>query len=193
MHKKYNTLFMKFNKLVKKKRGEKGKGRATIFKQINLPEDVIEDIKLYRDIYGIKFSPNKDEYGNSIPVRISYEQIIRRWMDNVGRFDPEVQSEVLAVKEYRKNNPAVTYPVDQTEGDVWDMRYFFEKDGEQLEAKAGDMAPFYARLNGRNVGIKALLEDEWVFMNEVGIEITMDQAIIIRDKIKKHQSEVSKL
>lgn len=48
-------------------------------------------------------------------------------------------------------------------------------------------------VNGRNVGIKALLEDEWVFMNEVGIEITMDQAIIIRDKIKKHQSEVSKL
>lgn len=48
-------------------------------------------------------------------------------------------------------------------------------------------------VNGRNVGIKALLEDEWVFMNEVGIEITMDQAIIIRDKFKKHQSEVSKL
>lgn len=48
-------------------------------------------------------------------------------------------------------------------------------------------------VNGRNVGIKALLEDEWVFMNEVGIEITLDQAVIIRDKIKKHQSEVSKL
>lgn len=84
---------MKFNKLVKKKRGEKGKGRATIFKPINLPEDVIEDLKLYRDIYGIKFSPNKDEWGNPIPVRISYEQVIRRWMDNVGRFDPEVKKE----------------------------------------------------------------------------------------------------
>lgn len=181
---------MKLNKLVKKKRGEKGKGRATIFKPINLPEDVIEDLKLYRDIYGIKFSPNKDEWGNPIPVRISYEQVIRRWMDNVGRFDPEVQSEVQAVKEYRKNHPVVSHPVDPTEGDVWILHYFFERDGEQLEAIAGDMAPFYARLNGRNVGIKALLEDGWVFMNEVGIEISLDQAITIRKKISEHQSGV---
>lgn len=181
---------MKLNKLVKKKRGEKGKGRATIFKPINLPEDVIEDLKLYRDIYGIKFSPNKDEWGNPIPVRISYEQVIRRWMDNVGRFDPEVQSEVQAVKEYRKNHPAVSHPVDPTEGDVWVLHYFFERDGEQLEAIAGDMAPFYARLNGRNVGIKALLEDGWVFMNEVGIEISLDQAIAIRKKISEHQAGV---
>ena len=183
---------MKLNKLVKKKRGEKGKGRATIFKPINLPEDVIEDLKLYRDIYGVKFSPNKDESGNPIPVRISYEQILRRWMDNVGRFDPEVQCEVLAVKEYRKNHPVVTYPVDPTEGEVWDLRYFFERDGEQLEARLGDMAPFYARLKGRNVGIKALLEDEWVFMNDAGIEITLDQAIIIRNKIREHQAQITK-
>lgn len=181
---------MKLNKLVKKKRGEKGKGRATIFKPINLPEDVIEDLKLYRDIYSIKFSPNKDESGNPIPVRISYEQVIRRWMDNVGRFDPEVQSEVQAVKEYRKNHPVVSHPVDPTEGDVWILHYFFERDGEQLEAIAGDMAPFYARLNGRNVGIKALLEDGWVFMNEVGIEISLDQAIAIRKKISEHQAGV---
>lgn len=93
---------MKLNKLVKKKRGEKGKGRATIFKPINLPEDVIDDLKLYRDIYGIKFSPNKDEYGNPIPVRISYEQVIRRWMDNIGRFDPEVK------KEFEARNTART-------------------------------------------------------------------------------------
>ncbi len=87
---------MKLNKLIKKKRGEKGKGRATIFKSINLPEDVIEDLKMYRDIYGIKFSPKKDESGNPIPVRISYEQILRRWMDNVGRFDPEIKKEFEA-------------------------------------------------------------------------------------------------
>ena len=43
-------------------------------------------------------------------------------------------------------------------------------------------------VNGRNVGIKALLEDEWVFMNEVGIEITLDQAVIIRNKIREHKS-----
>ena len=185
---------MKLNKLVKKKRGEKGKGRATIFKPINLPEDVIEDLKLYRDFYGIKFSPNKDEYGNPIPVRISYEQMLRRWMDNVGRFDPEVQEEVKSVKQYRQGHPApVTYPVDPTEGDVWDLRYFFERDGEHLEAKPGDIAPFYARLNGRNVGIKALLEDEWVFMNDAGIEISLGQAVIIRNRITEHQAEVSKL
>ena len=182
---------MKLNKLVKKKRGEKGKGRATIFKPINLPEDVIEDLKLYRNIYEIKFSPNKDEWGNPIPVRISYEQILRRWMDNVGRFDPEVQAEVMDVKEYRKTHPVVvTYPVDPTEGEVWDLRYYFERDGEQLEAKLGDMAPFYAKVNGRNVGIKALMDDEWNFINEVGIEITLEQAIIIRNKIKEHQAKM---
>lgn len=154
---------MKLNKLVKKKRGEKGKGRATIFKPINLPEDVIEDLKLYRDIYGIKFSPNKDEGGNTIPVKITYEQILRRWMDNVGRFDPEVKKAVESykvithcinlVKEANPSKPNVPWWIK----DEW---YVNPKTGKIYPVLKGkDGKSDYARTNGEIMGQTFCPED----------------------------------
>ena len=35
-----------------------------------------------------------DECGNPIPVHVSYEQMFRRWIDNVINFDKAVQKEV---------------------------------------------------------------------------------------------------
>lgn len=70
-----------------KKRGTKGEGRAVIYKPVQLPVDLIEDLKLYKDAYGMLLAEEEDEWGNPIPVHVSYEQMFRRWMDNVKKMD----------------------------------------------------------------------------------------------------------
>ena len=35
---------------ITKKRGRKGEGRATVFQAIPLPVDIIDELKLYRDV-----------------------------------------------------------------------------------------------------------------------------------------------
>lgn len=69
----------------------KDKGRAVIYKPVQLPVDLIEDLKMYKDAYGMVFAEEEDEWGNPIPVHVSYEQMSRRWMDNVKKFDKDVQ------------------------------------------------------------------------------------------------------
>ena len=51
-----------FNFLTKK-RGKKGNGRATVFKAVQLPVDIIDELKLYRDVYGFLQSRTKDSEG----------------------------------------------------------------------------------------------------------------------------------
>ena len=51
---------------ITKKRGRKGEGRATVFKAVQLPVDIIEELKIYRDVYGFLQSKTKDAEGNPI-------------------------------------------------------------------------------------------------------------------------------
>lgn len=46
-----------------KKRAPKGEGRAVIYKPVQLPVDLIEDLKLYKDAYGMLLAEEEDEWG----------------------------------------------------------------------------------------------------------------------------------
>ena len=99
---------------ITKKRGRKGEGRATVFKAIQLPVDIIDELKLYRNVYSTLQSKTKDSYGNPIPEKVSFEQILRRWMDNVDYFDPEAHAMVNNIlSERRRVVFPPTYDVDR--------------------------------------------------------------------------------
>ena len=181
---------MKSRKLFTRKKAKNGEGRQSVIKHLLLPEEVIKELRLYKDAYSICLSRKKDERGNTIPANITWEQMLRRWMDNVGRFDKDVKEYVESGKAHlAANPPAPTFPVDPTEGEIWKMRYIFEKDGEELDAIPGDMTPFYAVKEGRNVGMKQLFADGWVLMNEAGIEIDYNKAAEVSRILKEHQKK----
>ena len=184
---------MRTRKLFTKKKGKDGEGRQANIKHLLLPEEVVEELKLYKDAYSVCLSREKDEWGNPVPVRVSWEQMFRRWMDQVGRFDKDVKEYVDEGKKYRAENPpAPTYPVDPTEGAIWKMEYIFERDGEELEAHLGDMSPFYAVVDGHNVGFKQMLADGWTLMNDAGVEIDdIEVARKINRIIREHQASGS--
>ena len=181
---------MKSRKLFTRKKAKNGEGRQAVIKHLLLPEEVIRELRLYKDAYSVCLSREKDEQGNTIPFNITWEQMLRRWMDNVGRFDKDVQEHVESGKNHlAANPPAPTFPVDPTEGEIWKMRYFFEHDGEELDAIPGDMAPFYAVKEGRRVGMRQLFADGWVLMNEAGIEIDYNKAAEVSRILKEHQKK----
>lgn len=74
----YTLLIMKGIKCGSKKRGPKDEGRAVIYKPVQLPVELIEDLKLYTYAYGLLFAEDKDEWGNLIPVHVTFEQMFRR-------------------------------------------------------------------------------------------------------------------
>lgn len=167
---------MRIRKLFTKVKGKNGEGRKATIKHLLLPAEVVQELKLYKDAYSVCLSREKDEEGNPVPVKVSWEQMFRRWMDNVGRFDKDVKDYVDEGKKYREENPpAPTFHVDPTEGDIWEMKYVFERDGEELEAHLGDRSPFFAWVteNGRKFrkGFKDMLAEGWTLMNDAGIEI----------------------
>ena len=183
-------IYMKSRKLFTRKKAKNGEGRQSVIKHLLLPEEVIRELRLYKDAYSICLSREKDERGNTIPFNITWEQMLRRWMDNVGRFDKDVKEYVESGKAHlAANPPAPTFPVDPTEGEIWKMRYFFEHDGEELDAIPGDMTPFYAVKEGRNVGMKQLLAEGWMLLNEVGIEINYEQAVKISQILKQQKKK----
>lgn len=80
--------------------------------------------------------------------------------------------------------------VNPTEGEVWDMRYFFtNEEGEELEAFVGDKAAFYCKLNGRNTGMNTMMYNGWKLMNDAGVELTKEQAEKISARIKAHNAK----
>ena len=81
------------------------------------------------------------------------------------------------------------FPIDPTEGEVWEMRYFAEKDGEQVELYVGEKQTFCGLLNGQNVNLWNFIQEGWTFMNDAGIEITEEQAKVIAATIKTHLGE----
>ena len=148
------------------------------FATVGLKQEIAQEfkflVKAYSEVYGQKMTPT---------------QVIKRLMDaGVKRCDPDVYEVFSRLKEEVTPEPVIeiTHPVDPTEGDVWELRYFFEKDGEELDAHPGDKTSFYCHYNGKNVGISTMLYEGWKLYNEGGIEINKDQAMIISIKIKEH-------
>ena len=110
---------MKSRKLFTRKKAKNGEGRQSVIKHLLLPEEVIKELRLYKDAYSICLSRKKDERGNTIPVQVTWEQMLRRWMDNVGRFDKDVKEYVKTAREHLAvNPPAPIFPVDPTAGDI---------------------------------------------------------------------------
>ena len=84
--------------------------------------------------------------------------------------------------------PETAASVDPTEGEVWNMRYFFERDGEEIEAYRGYWPGFFAEVDGEERDQKEMMADGWVLMNEAGIEISPAQAIQISIEIRSREA-----
>lgn len=179
---------MKSIKFGSKKRGPKGEGRAVIYKPMQLPVDLIEDFKIYKDAYGMLFSEEKDEYGNPIPVHVTFEQMLRRWMDNVKRFDKEIQKEVDEYRRIRTMQPMPNlYPVDPCEGDIWEMQYSAWRNGIDYPLTVDKDLAFYAIIDGEKKGAEQLINEEYKIQNDAGVVIDLKNAFRVGTKILKHQ------
>ena len=171
----------------KKPRGKKGEGRSAIFKPVNLPVDVLADLKLLKNIYEVTLSKEKDKGGSPIPVKITYGQMLTHWMDNLKKIDPAVAKEFKRAKRLRATFPK-DYAVDPTEGDVWEMQYFFTNDeGEELEATVDrSTGTFICSMKGFKVTADNMLLNDWSLISEAGIELSGEQARAVAQKILAH-------
>lgn len=183
--------------LAKRPKAKNGQKRQVTIKHILLPEELVAELQLY-----------KQAYSDVLNQKVSWEQMFHRWMESIGRFDPDVKLRVEAVKTpvttpEQVEEPVVseqveqpslkkTFPVDPTEGDVWEMKYFFEKNGEQIEAEwaKSDKASFSFKVNNRYCGVREMKKNGWVLMNDAGIEISEEQAMVIARKRRKHLEEI---
>lgn len=178
---------MKGIKFGSKKRGPKGGGRAVIYKPVQLPVELIKDLKMYKDAYGMLLAEEEDEWGNPIPVHVSYEQMFRRWMDNVKKFDKDVQKEVDEYRRIRAEHPVpVQYPVDPCEGDIWEMEYSAWRNGVDYSLTVDKELAFYAIIDGVKKGAQDLINEEYEIMNDAGVVLDIVQAYRVSDKILKH-------
>lgn len=179
---------MKSIKFGSKKRGPKGEGRAVIYKPMQLPVDLIEDLKIYKDAYGMLFSEENDEYRNPIPVHVTVEQMLRRWMDNVKRFDKEIQKEVDEYRRIRTMQPMPNlYPVDPCKGDIWEMQYSAWRNGIDYPLTVDKDLAFYAIIDGEKKGAEQLINEEYKIQNDAGVVIDLKNAFRVSTKILKHQ------
>lgn len=93
---------MRKRQLYTKKKAPNGQGRQAKIKHLPLPEEVVQDLQRFKDAYSIRLSR-----------KVTWEQMFRRWMDHVGRFDPDVKEYVCEGKKCQKENPPVPSPSDQ--------------------------------------------------------------------------------
>lgn len=194
----YNTNAMKKRKLLAKRpKAKNGQKRQVTIKHILLPEELVAELQLY-----------KQAYSDVLNQKVSWEQMFHRWMESIGRFDPDVKLIVEAMKmpvtiTEQTEEPVVsehveqpslkkTFPVDPTEGDVWEMKYFFEKDGEQIPAEwaKSEKASFSAKINNRYIGVREMNKNGWTLRNDAGIDITEEQAMEIARKRRKHLEDI---
>ena len=85
-----------------KEKAKNGEGRKANIKHLLLPEEVVKELKLFKDAYSFCLSREKDEWGNPVPIRVSWEQMFRRWMGQVGRFDSDVKKYVDETKKMKR-------------------------------------------------------------------------------------------
>lgn len=77
--------------------------------------------------------------------------------------------------------------IDPTEGDVWDLKYFFKKGSEILRAYPGHYTAFYCNYRGKATGLSTMIQEGWILMNEHGVELDKKQTMKIRDRIRKRK------
>ena len=154
---------MKKTDLYQAPRGKRGSGRKATITNILIPKEVKNMLRQYKDAYGYCFSEKKDKNGNPIPIRISYEQMLRRWMKQVQVFDPDVsnyldsQQPVDQTFCFDLNTPSDT-PIEY-------HQFVFKRDSEMIEALVGDHSPFYAKVNGREIGYKEMIQKGYVLFD----------------------------
>lgn len=174
--------------LAKRPKAKNGQKRQVTIKHILLPEELVAELQLY-----------KQAYSDVLNQKVTWEQMFHRWMENIGRFDPDVKLRVEAIKtpvitpeqkaeqQVEQSSLERIFSVDPTEGEVWKMKYFFKKDGEEIEAYIGDRTTFFCHYLGKNVGISTMIREGWKLYNDAGVEIMKEQAIKIHDIIKKRK------
>ena len=175
--------------LAKRPKAKNGQKRQVTIKHILLPEELVAELQLY-----------KQAYSDVLNQKVSWEQMFHRWMENIGRFDPDVKLRVEAMKtpvitpeqkaEQQVEQPSLEriFSVDPTEGEVWNMRYFFKKDGEEIEAKMNSKGDsFSAKIGNRFYSLDELLRKGWKFMNDGGVEISEEEAKVIALTIFKRK------
>lgn len=150
----------------KQKKAKNGEGRKTLVKMIPMPANLVEELKAYKTAYSLKYNQT-----------ISWCQMFTHWKENVKKFDPEISK--LASELLERWKETKTFDVDPTEGPVWKMKYFLEKDGDEI--------PF--DIVGGLDRLPELLLAGWTLWNDAGVEINPDQAKIISEKIKTHNKK----
>lgn len=141
----------------------------------------------------------EEQEGMMADFRRSFWSELKSTKAKLDGFYDEMMREIAAEEdspaptreEVKKGMPVPeSVAVDPTEGNVWDMRYFFTNDeGEELEASVGDRAAFYCRLNGQFKGMAAMMDNGWRLMNEAGVELTKGQAVEISELIRAHRAK----
>ena len=169
-------------KIYKPLRNRHGEGKRR-YTTIGLNDEVAAEFKLVVNAYS-------EVYGKMTPA-----QVIKRLIDaGLKRCDPEVFDAFIRLTEGGTPEPVleIVHQVDPTEGEVWEMQYFFEKDGKQLAAEwaKSDKASFSVKINNRSCGVREMLKNGWILMNDGGIEINEEQAMVVAQKRKKHLEEV---
>lgn len=193
----YNTNAMKKRKLLAKRpKAKNGQKRQAVIKHILLPEELVAELQLY-----------KQAYSDVLNQKVSWEQMLHRWMENIGRFDPDVKLRVEAMKtpvttpeqvEEQVVSEQVEQPtidqtfVDPTEGEVWNRKYFFEKDGKKIPAEwaKSEKASFSAKINNRYIGVREMKKNGWKLRDDAGNELTEEQAMAIARKRRKHLEDI---
>lgn len=174
----------------RKPKGKDNTGRSTKVTSIMISQDLKDRI-----------SELKDAYECCYKETVTYDQMLARWADNVGRFDPKVPGCLEAIRGERKKEQermaaGLGITAEQlkenylaaTENEPWEFRYKFKKDGKEVEAYLGDKAAFYAKMDGRSFGMSAMIHEGWTLMNEVGVELDINEAWKIHNIIKAHLS-----
>lgn len=167
-----------------KKRGRKGEGRKVEFEHILVPKGLADDLRLFKDIYSVMSSGKMDKFGTPIPGHVSWEQMFRHWMGLVRAGEPEVWGQYRSRLESGKASLDV-FPVDVTEGPLWEMRHFFYRDGDEIAAVPED-GSFYAVFEGVRKSLDEMCSDGWVLMNEAGVEIPADQIPSLSGILSEH-------
>ena len=130
--------------------------------------------------------------------------MLRRWIDRLSRIDSDVYDEYQVIRKTRLESEAgstleedrrAAAATGDSHAPVEDQgqapepvatpeaprdRYFFERDGEEIEAYAGYTWPgFYAKVDGEERDQETMMADGWVLMNEVGSEISLNEGLQI--------------
>ena len=171
-----------------KKRGRKGEGRTVKFKALMLPEDIIDELKLYKDHYCVAESAQDDEWGNPVPARVSFEQMFRHWMDNMDAIDPAAYDYVQSILKYRAEHPTPeTFDVDPFQYPIDQFKYHFETDdgeaGAVFDGESFVCSEDYRDYKGKT--LDDMYNQNWPLCNDAGYEFSLEQAHELCRRMKK--------